>query len=85
MTPKGKGIRNPFNYPGGYYPGTGVEFLSRTNLVLDVGKLVWNQPNKLDAFIGFQYWLNKFGNVDRANFKGNEEKSFLAGIAFHIF
>jgi hypothetical protein len=85
VTPKGKGIRDPFNYPGGYYPGTGVEFLSRTNLVLDVGKLVWNQPNKLDAFIGFQYWLNKFGNVDRATFKGNEEKSFLAGIAFHIF
>ncbi|WP_027171222.1 hypothetical protein [Methylobacterium sp. 10] len=85
VTPKGKGIRDPFNYPGGYYPGTGVEFLSRTNLVLDIGKLIWNQPNKLDAFIGFQYWLNKFGNVDRANFKGNEEKSFLAGLAFHIF
>lgn len=85
VTPKGKGIRDPFNYPGGYYPGTGVEFLSRTNLVLDVGKLVWDQPNRLDAFIGFQYWLNKFGNVDRTNFKGNEEKSFLAGIAFHIF
>ena len=85
VTPKGKGIRDPFNYPGGYYPGTGVEFLSRTNLVLDVGKLVYGQPNKLDAFVGFQYWLNKFGNVDRTTFKGNEEMSFLAGFAVHIF
>ncbi|WP_200927272.1 hypothetical protein [Methylobacterium sp. Leaf100] len=85
VMPKGKGIRDAFNYPGGYYPGTGVEFLSRTNLVLDVGKMIWNQPNKLDAFVGFQYWLNKFGNVERTTFKGTEEKSFLAGIAFHIF
>jgi len=85
VTPKGKGIQDPFNYRGGYYPGTGLEFLSRTNLVLDVGKLIWDQPNKLDAFIGFQYWLNKFGNVERATFKGTEEKSFLAGLAIHVF
>lgn len=83
VTPKGKGIRDPFNYT--FYPGTGLEFLSRTNLVLDVGKLVYDQPNKVDVFIGFQYWLNKFGNVERVNFKGTEEKSFLAGVAFHIF
>lgn len=83
VAPKGKGIRDPFNYA--FYPGTGLEFLSRTNLVLDVGKLVYDQPNKVDVFIGFQYWLNKFGNVERATFKGTEEKSFLAGVAFHIF
>ncbi len=83
VLPKGRGVINPaafaFNAP------RGVEFLSRTNLVLDVGKLVWDQPNRLDAFIGFQYWLNKFGNVETATFKGTEEKSFLAGVSVHIF
>ncbi len=30
----------PFN------PPRGLEFLSRTNLVLDLGKLVYDQPNR---------------------------------------
>ena len=83
VLPKGRGIRDVSAFA--FNPQTGLEFLSRTNLVLDVGKLVYNQPNKVDVFIGFQYWLNKFGNVERVNFKGTEEKSFLAGVAFHIF
>ncbi|AWN35077.1 hypothetical protein [Methylobacterium radiodurans] len=61
---------------------TKTEWLSRTNLVLDVGKLVYGQPNKIDAFVGFQYWLNKFGNNPR-NTINTEEKAFLAGFAFH--
>ena len=68
----------------GFGNKTITEFLSRTNLVLDVGKLVYDQPNKVDAFIGFQYWRNKFGN-DAAKTAGAEEKTFLAGFAFHIF
>ena len=68
----------------GFGDKTVLEFLSRTNLVLDIGKLVYNQPNKVDAFIGFQYWRNKFGN-DQRSLAGAEEKSFLAGFAFHIF
>ncbi|GJE77846.1 hypothetical protein [Methylorubrum suomiense] len=78
----------------GGIPGTAptnVEFLSRTNLVLDVGKLVWDQPGRLDAFVGFQYWRNKFGVDKDIGFAqggagpGAEEKSFLAGVAVHIF
>ena len=68
----------------GFGNKTVTEFLSRSNLVLDVGKLVYDQPNKVDAFIGFQYWRNKFGN-DAATTPGAEEKTFLAGFAFHIF
>ncbi|GJD80580.1 hypothetical protein [Methylobacterium gregans] len=78
---------------------TTVEFLSRTNLVLDVGKLIWNQPGRLDAFVGFQYWRNKFGNdmdyFSRAvtpaiyttgiSGAGAEEKTFLAGVSIHVF
>ena len=29
---------------------------------LDVGAIAFDRPRKLDAFIGYQYWLNKFGN-----------------------
>ena len=41
--------------------------------------------NRVEVFAGFQYWHNKFGNVETATFKGTEEKSFLAGVAFHVF
>lgn len=67
----------------GFGAQTVTEFLSRTNLVLDIGKLVYDQPNKVDAFVGFQYWRNKFGN-DMRRVAGSEEKTFLAGFAFHI-
>ncbi len=83
VLPKGRGVQNPAAFA--FNPPRGLEFLSRTNLVLDLGKLVYDQPNRVDVFIGFQYWRNKFGNVETANFKGTEEKSFLAGVALHVF
>lgn len=60
------------------------EWISRTTLVLDFGKLFCNQPNRLDVFVGFQYWLNKFGFDHRVT-PGSEEKSLIAGVSFHIF
>lgn len=33
----------------------------QTRLVLDLGQVVMNKPKRLDAFVGFEYWLNKFG------------------------
>ena len=83
VLPKGRGVRNPAIFA--FNRETGLEFVSRTNLVLDLGKLVYDQPNRVDVFIGFQYWLNKFGNLETATLKGTEEKSFLAGVAFHVF
>jgi hypothetical protein len=84
VLPKGRGISdNPAAFA--FNPARGLEFLSRTNLVLDLGKLVYDQPNKIDVFVGFQYWRNKFGNQETATFKGTEEKSFLAGVAVHVF
>ncbi|WP_043702224.1 hypothetical protein [Methylobacterium sp. 4-46] len=68
----------------GFGAKTVTEFLSRTNLVLDVGKLIYDKPNRVNVFVGFQYWRNKFGN-DQSRVPGSEEKAFLAGVAFHIF
>ena len=83
VLPKGRGVTDVTAFA--FNAKTGLEFLSRTNLVLDLGKLVYDTPNKVDVFIGFQYWLNKFGAQETATFKGTEEKSFLAGVAFHVF
>ncbi len=33
-------------------PEDGLEFLSRTNLVLDLGQLLYDQPNRVDVFVG---------------------------------
>ncbi|MGU3540752.1 hypothetical protein [Methylobacterium sp. A54F] len=68
----------------GFGAETVTEFLSRTNLVLDLGKLVYDQPGKVDVFVGFQYWRNKFGN-DARRVPGSEEKTFLAGVSLHVF
>ncbi|MHC2002621.1 hypothetical protein ACYQR9_19555 [Methylobacterium sp. CM6241] len=83
VLPKGRGVTDVTAFA--FNAKTGLEFLSRTNLVLDLGKLVYDTPNKVDVFIGFQYWLNKFGAQETATFKGTEEKSFLAGVSFHVF
>ncbi len=83
VLPKGRGVTNPAAFA--FNPKTGLEFLSRTNLVLDLGQLLYDQPNRVDVFVGFQYWHNKFGNIERVDFKGTEEKSFLAGVSFHVF
>jgi len=44
---------------------TGVEQLMRTSLMLDVGQLGWGQKNVLWVGPGYEYWRNKFGNVNK--------------------
>lgn len=46
----------------GFGNKTKTEFLTEPRLSLDVGKLAFDRPNKLDVSLGYQYWLNKFGN-----------------------
>jgi hypothetical protein len=62
---------------------TQVEFVSQTNLVLDIGQLIENAPNRVEAFIGFQYWHNKFGGDPRRTIN-TEEKALIAGVAYHL-
>ena len=62
---------------------TQLEFVSQTNLVLDVGQLLDNTPNRVEAFLGFQYWHNKFGGDPRRT-PNTEEKALIAGIAYHL-
>lgn len=56
---------------------------TRTDLVLDVGALVFAQPNRIEAFIGCIHLLN----TDGANARfvpGAKFTSFLAGVAFTL-
>ncbi|PWV62406.1 hypothetical protein [Plasticicumulans acidivorans] len=44
------------------YRDTEAEFLLRTSLMVDVGKLVADSKGTLFAGVGYEYWHNKFGN-----------------------
>lgn len=76
ILPKGRyGDTNQF--------ATQVEFVSQTNLVLDVGQLVAGTPNEVEVFAGFQYWHNKFGGDPRRTIN-TEEKALIAGVSYHL-
>lgn len=62
---------------------TQMEFVSQTNLVLDVGALVTGRPNQFEVFAGFQYWHNKFGGDPRRTIN-TEEKALIAGVSYHL-
>ena len=46
----------------GFDANTKTEVLTEPRLTLDVGAIAFDKPNKLDISLGYQYWLNKFGN-----------------------
>ena len=75
-----------FNSPkgkDGFGLETAWEILSQTRLVLDLGQVVLNKPKFLDAFVGFEYWLNKFGN-DHTKVSGSLAYSPFFGTAIHF-
>ena len=38
-----------------------TEYLTQQSLHLDVGKIVWDQPNRFSVWAGYRWWKNKFG------------------------
>ncbi|WP_156398916.1 MULTISPECIES: hypothetical protein [unclassified Methylobacterium] len=62
---------------------TQLEFVSQTNLVLDVGQLAGGPAHRLEVFAGFQYWHNKFGADPRRTIN-TEEKALIAGVSYHL-
>lgn len=61
---KFQGFANYNSKKGPDYNGkeTKPEFLLRTSVMADVGKLMFDKKNTLWAGIGYEYWHNKFGN-----------------------
>lgn len=79
---------NTIILPKGRYGGanenqTQLEFVSQTNLVLDVGQLIADVPSRVEVFVGFQYWHNKFGGDPRRTIN-TEEKALIAGVSYHL-
>ncbi|MEN9709595.1 MAG: putative signal peptide protein [Pseudomonadota bacterium] len=76
VTPKGK---------DGSGAKTKLEILSDNRLTLDFGKVVGYQANKIDTFVGYRYWLNKFGNDSKAASAGGAiENQVYVGLAYHL-
>ena len=69
--------------PDGFGAQTVTEWLFHAHVTLDIGDLVWHKPRILDGFIGYQYWLNKFGN-NHNNVTGSEESTPFFGVAVHF-
>ena len=72
--PKG---RDGFNAP------TKVEVLAEPRLTLDLGALAFDRPRKIDLSVGYQYWLNKFGN-DHNRVSGSLASTVWFGARYHF-
>ncbi|HJE23745.1 MAG TPA: hypothetical protein K8W01_08820 [Methylorubrum populi] len=73
--------------PRGLNPHGGnmkAEVVSRSDLVLDIGALADQQPERVKAFIGF-LWLQDMNGANPRFTPGAVTKSFLAGLSFTVF
>jgi len=76
VTPKGRDGSNT---------QTKLEILSDNRLTLDFGKLAFDRKNTIDTFVGYRYWLNKFGNPSKGGTTGGTiENQIYVGAAFHL-
>ncbi|MGN7127687.1 hypothetical protein, partial [Methylorubrum thiocyanatum] len=76
-----------YNPPRGDDPKGGrlkAEVLMRSNLVLDLGDLLYQKPNRMKAFIGVLHQKNLLGANSRV-VPGAQFTSFLAGLSFSVF
>jgi hypothetical protein len=74
IAPKGK---------DGFGTQTATEILTQPRIVLDAGQLIMGKPNFLDTYVGFQYWMNKFGN-DHTKVSGAVAETVFVGMAIHF-
>ena len=84
VSPKGSGATGDFKHR--------EEFLAHPKLLLDIGELISYEPGKIQAGIGYEYWLNKFGGYSSAiypyaggkNGNGTRESSLFFEIGYHF-
>ena len=61
-----------------------TEYLTQQVLVFDVGKALWNLPQRYAIFAGYRWWKNKFGidpNQPNGPLIATLESTWLAGTA----
>ena len=67
----------------GFGGKTVTEVLTRPELSLDLGTMLFNKPHKPDLFFLVELWDNKFGN-DHTKVSGAQEVSPQIGIEVHF-
>lgn len=79
--PKGRGYSEPKGYQGDFYHRT--EILAHPKILVDVGSLVGYTPGKLMAGIGYEYWMNKFGNY-KPHVDGAQQHSVFFEVGYNF-
>ena len=76
-----------FNYVApkgrdGFGAQTKEEILTRPELLLDVGKM-FGKNKKIEVGVGYEYWLNKFGN-NHTQVAGSKAKTLMLIVKLHF-
>ena len=74
VTPKGK---------DGFGAQTKTEILTQNRLNYDLSSM-FGRKNFMTAYVGYQYWKNKFGNNYKTNV-GAVERTVTIGLDWHVF
>jgi hypothetical protein len=78
IAPKGHGSGNVDS------PGHTTEFLAHPKLMVDVGALAGGAPNKIDAGIGYEYWLHKFGDMSTPQAPVPVQRAVFFEVGYHF-
>ncbi|MTJ82565.1 MAG: hypothetical protein F8N37_16375 [Telmatospirillum sp.] len=74
--PKGKGDSQD--------AGHSTEVLAHPKLMVDVGTLTGIKPGKIDAGVGYEYWLHKFGNISTAAAPVPVQRAVFFEVGYHF-
>lgn len=73
----------------GFGRDTITEFKTDNRLTLDFGRLIADKANVFDVFVGYRFWLNKFGDNPYPPHvppvAGTLESTFYVGVTWHVF
>jgi hypothetical protein len=73
--PKGKGSSQDIKHTN--------EYLAHPKLMVDVGAVAGGAPGKIDAGVGYEYWLNKFGS-SKPYLEGTVQNAVFFEVGYHF-
>ncbi|MDR3439775.1 hypothetical protein [Telmatospirillum sp.] len=59
------------------------EYLAHPKLMVDVGAIAGGAPGKIDAGVGYEYWLNKFGS-HKPDTEGTVQHAVFFEVGYHF-
>ncbi len=78
IAPKGKGSGDPTS------PGHTTEILAHPKLMVDVGAVAGGAPGKIDAGVGYEYWLHKFGSYTTPGVPMPVQRAVFFEVGYHF-